>query len=479
MPSKGVQTYTYIAVPGCAIELTVPGRTVVKNELHQFWNDDLEVESDKIHSFFDKAGRFTFKVLHDGKPITEQWVEVNALTGGVGEGTMTTIANTHSILHPNPSVIVSYGFYEAGQGYDILPGRHQCYITVTPNYSDWMGRVAPPGSHQKDQPFRRLAIASAHDVGMNSMQNCAAILKHAGGAVVRTLVEKDVKYAQALSEIADKVSGPAVSLMAPNIVSSLAITQKDPLPTILALGARYFEFRPAHCHYQVRKYLPDKLYFQHSAIPGMAYDEFLTEVVRFLVDHPTEIIVVQLRWDGVPEECEHPSDQQQNEYLQAALHQFEEHQHHVVAGNLVDLHNMTIGGLRRNRKRLIMLVSVDSVTTYTDAGNATLNGDSIVKGFSAALHPGCCDGRGFINIQCQATASNIPQAVVYSVLEASASTSCLLATKAICDSKTLPWVRNNALRSCGKEDLVVIMNDFFDGATGDVAMDLSRQRLGQ
>ena len=81
-------------------------------------------------------------------------------------------------------------------------------------------------------------------------------------------------------------------------------------------------------------------------------------------------------------------------------------------------------------------------------------------------------------VQCQATASNIPKAVVYSVLEAGASTSCLLATKPICDSKTLPWVKNNALRACGNNDLVVVMNDFFDGATADVAMELSRQRLG-
>lgn len=295
MPSKGVQTYTYIAVPGCSVELSVPGQTIVKHELHQFWNGDLEIESSKIDSFFNKTGRFVFKVLHEGRLITEQWVEVNAITGGIGEGTMTTIANTHSVVHPDPSVIVSFGFYEAGQGHDILPNRHQCYITVTPNYSDWLGRLAPIGSPQRDQPFRKLVLPAAHDVGMNSMQNCATILKHAGGAVVRTLVANEEKYTQVMADLADKISGPAVSLIAPSIVSSLAITQKDPLPVILALGARYFEFRPAHCHHQVRQHLPDRLYFQHSAIPGMAYDEFLTEVVRFLVDNPTEIIVVQVR----------------------------------------------------------------------------------------------------------------------------------------------------------------------------------------
>lgn len=32
-----------------------------------------------------------------------------------------------------------------------------------------------------------------------------------------------------------------------------------------------------------------------------------------------------------------------------------------------------------------MLRDVDSLSTYTDAGNATLNGDSIVEGFGAVL----------------------------------------------------------------------------------------------
>lgn len=295
MPSKGIQTYTYIAVPGCSIELSVPGQTITKREL-QFWNADLEVDASQIDSFLDKSGRFTFKVFHNGNLVTEQWNEVNAITGGVGEGTMTSIVKTPSVV--TPEVVVSYGFYRAGSGHDLLPGRHQCYITVTPNYANWLGRVAPIGSPQRDQPFRRLVLPAAHDVGMNSMANCNMVLKHAGGAVVRTLLANNEKYTQVLSQVADKVSGRAVAAIAPNIVSSLAITQKDTLQTILALGARYFEFRPAFMHNEVRRYMPDKPYFQHSAIPGMAYDEFLAGVVQFLLNHPTEIVVIQNRWDG-------------------------------------------------------------------------------------------------------------------------------------------------------------------------------------
>ena len=466
-----MQVYTYIAVPGCSIELSVPKQNLTKNEQRVFWNQDLEIESKNIDSFFNKTGRFAFKVVRNGEVITEQWVDVNAITGNLGEGTMNTIANTPSVVRGD--IIVAYSFYAAGSGHEGLPNRHQCNITVSPNYNGWMGSVAPDGSPQADRPFHRLCLPAVHDVGMNSMQNCDAVLKHAGSAVLGQLINDN----KIMKQITDTISGPAVGLIAPNIIASLALTQKDSLDTMLQLGARYFEFRPAHCHRVVlpTQALPDRLYFQHSAIPGMAYEMFLHDIVAFLLAHPSEIVAVQLRWDGVPPECARPSDQEMAEYVAAALRPADGR---LVAGTVDDLRNASIAQLRRDRKRLIMMVNVNSLSTYTDLGNATLSGDSIVAGFASALTPDNESGRAFINIQCQATPTNIPGVVTYSVLSASASTSCLLATKAICDSKTLPWVRDNALRVCGDQDLVVVMNDFFDGATADVCVQLSRARLG-
>ena len=79
-------------------------------------------------------------------------------------------------------------------------------------------------------------------------------------------------------------------------MSGLAITQKDTLSTILEIGARYFEFRPAFLYKEIRGHsIPDVLYFSHSAIPGMPYAKFLHDTVEFLVAHPLEIVVVQLR----------------------------------------------------------------------------------------------------------------------------------------------------------------------------------------
>lgn len=149
----------------------------------------------------------------------------------------------------------------------------------------------------------------------------------------------------------------------------------------------------------------------------------------------------------------------------------------MVVGGLEDMKRKTIGELRGERKRLIVLEMVDSLSTYTDEGNATLNGDSMLAALPRVLTRDNQRGKAFVNIQCQATASNIPKVVAYSVLEASVTTSCLLATKGICDSKILPWCRDNVLRLCELDQSVVMMNDWIDGGTADVAVNLSRQRL--
>ena len=125
-----------------------------------------------------------------------------------------------------------------------------------------------------------------------------------------------------------------------------------------------------------------------------------------------------------------------------------------------------------------MFANADSYSTYTDAGNATLTGDSIVAEFETLKrNPQLAAGKPFTNLQCQATATNLPEAVAYSVVAANADSSILLATKPICDAKTLPWVTGNA-GSLLQNELVVMMNDFFDGATADVAIQWSRKRLG-
>ncbi|KAF2437124.1 PLC-like phosphodiesterase [Tothia fuscella] len=471
MPSKGLQIYTFIGIPNCEVEYTVPGRTLIRKDVDHWFNDHLEVDKKNIKDHFNFTERFTLQVRSNNNKITSQWCDINTLTGNVEQSTMKAMRDQRSIIKSD--LIVTYGFYDADQGQAGLPNSDQVWVTVTPNRANWMGELAPAGSIQARQRFSKLVLPAAHDIGMNSMQNCDAILSRAGKTMMNLLKgTNDVVFS-----FASKLSKDVLVAMAPNIISGLAITQKDTLDDILAIGARYFEFRPAHLHKALLEAgtpLPDKLYFHHGPIPGMSYEEFLYGCVEFLKAHQSEIIVVQIRWDGVPAECSRPSDPELVGYLSSALISAKGS---ILAGSVDDMKNLTIDDLRTQRKRLIVFKATDSYSTYTDAANATLNGDTIIAEFEK-LKASSPRNRAFTNLQCQATAANIPEVVIYSVVSANTSNSCLLSTKACCDSKTLPWIRRNALRRLTEEGLIVVMNDFFDGATADVAIGMSRQRLG-
>ena len=203
----------------------------------------------------------------------------------------------------------------------------------------------------------------------------------------------------------------------------------------------------------------------------MSADEFLHTLVEFLSAHPNEIVVVQIRYDGVLDGCARPSDEDLDNMISRALEG-----RGMERGRREDL-TAPIQDLRSSGKRLIFMLPVPSFSTYTDPGNATLDGDSIVAEFEALNIEQQQGDNAFVNIQCQATATNIRDAVIYSALSANASNSCLMATKAICDSKTLPWLREHGLERLAPDKLIVVMNDFLDGATADVAIDLSSQRL--
>lgn len=466
MPSKGVQCYSYIASPGCQIEFSVPNAHITKSNIRQYASDHLEVDKKNIKGTFKFTGTFSFRVTHNGNQIANESIDINVLTGNLEGGSLKTMENQHTVV--GNDVIVSYGYYDAGPGVAGLPSSDQCYVTVTPNYSSWQSQIAPRGSAQAAKPFSKFFLPAVHDVGMNSMQSSDAVMS--SNALVNALISDSPTFAK----IAHMMSHDAVMAIAPNIVRGLAITQKDTLSTMLAIGARYFEFRPAYLHNAIRhsSALPDVLYFSHSAIPGMPYAEFLAGVVSFLVAHPEEIIVVQLRWDGVPNDCAHPSDQDIKNYMNDALSKANGS---LVQGTLDDMLRSKISDLRDQKKRLILFTPTNSFSTYTDEGNATLNGDSILAQFNA-LSPEKQAGKPFTNLQCQATATNIPDAVAYSVMAANADSSCLLATKPICDSKTLPWIQANGGRLDGGQ-LVVVMNDFFDGATADVCVEWTRRRL--
>lgn len=468
MPSKGIQVYTYIAVSNCEVIYEVPGRILSHNNTGAFDNDHLEVDKGNLPGIFSTTGRFSFNVKLNGNQVVNEWADINVLTGNPEGGTFKALVDQQAIQVND--IIVCYGFYDAGSGAAGLPNSHQVYVTVTPRYSDWMHSIAPAGSTQAAEKLTKFVLPAAHDIGMNSMMNPNLLLQNAGPAFISTLEGLDQDFAA----VAHAIAGPLVQHFAPNIIQSLAITQKDTVQTILDVGARYFEFRPAHLPATVRTALPDALYFMHGPIPGMMYKEFLHNVVEWLKAHPGEIVICQLRWDGVPPDCARPTDQEKQDAVNEALKDSG-----LNIGNFDDVRNVNVQDLRSQGKRLIIVENLNVYSTYDDKAYATLNGDTILQQFQALSSDGQ-RSHDMSNIQCQATATNITDVVIQSVLDSNTSNSCLLATKAICDNKLLPWVRDNALSKLTEpEGLIVVMNDFFEGGTADVAISMAKTRLGE
>ena len=481
MPSKGVQVYTYISAPGdVQIDVEVPKQSGVVKDKQRFQSENYEVDAAKIKWPINRTGRFKFSVRKNGRVVTEQWMDVDPVTGDVrSNSTMdNTMLETRSIR--DQELVISYGAYEAGSGQVGLPSRHQVYVSVTQDFGAWMGMVAPPGSEAEKKPFNHLVLPAPHDSGMNSMDTINAIMKHSGVAASTVLAKMIPFLGKAKDGIAKVIQGMSdatVSQIAPDIIASLSITQKDTLSTLCFIGARYFEFRPAHCHSAILPHspLPDKLYFQHGPIPGMAYDQFLSDLVLFLAAHPTEIAVVHVRWDGVPAECARPSDSELKSYLEAALKMSNGS---VKAGSIDDLKNRTIKELRDSGKRLLFVQNDGGVlSTYDDNANATTNGQSILQAFDRVLHSNNQAGKSMTLVQCQATPTNIKDVIYYSVATTDVSSMVLMATKPICDSILLPWARDNIAKRCRGDQLVIMMDDFLDGAVTDVVIGLCKQRL--
>ena len=334
-----------------------------------------------------------------------------------------------------------------------------------------MGAVAPPGSAQAQQPYSRFVLAAPHDNGMNSMQQADAVLSSVNSDMMADL-RNIVPGLHHFPHIPDE----ALVHMLPNIVYGVSITQKKQISVMLALGARYFEFRPAELlpMFQKLSKLPNKFYFQHACIPGLPFDEFLDSQVEFLDANPTEIVTIHIRYDNIVKECKKPTEEEIHQALDSACATA---QNGKLTWGQRECFSTPIDTLRSSGHRLIVVIMADKYDTWTASAYATLKADPILARFKSMDTAGQ-ESTDITVLQCQATSQSIKEVLVYSVLSANAASSCLTSTKGALDMQTLPWIRANALDRLQAEKTIVILNDFIDGATTDTSIELSRKRLG-
>ena len=468
MVSKGITVYSYIGIQGYEVEFAVPNARIVNTPNDNHVPKDLEVDSKKIHGLEHFTGRFIWRVLKNSLEIANRYNDINSLTGNLEGGNMKITMENQSIFIGD--VIISFGFYDAGSGKVGLTDKDQCYVTITKNMSTWMGSLVPQNSPAAKKPFSRFVLAAPHDDGMDTMQNADAVINGLDGDNIGKLHENLPE----LRWFAELVPNDILVHMIPNIVYGLAITQKDTISSMLALGARYFEFRPAYLIpvFQEISGLPNKLYFQHACIPGLAYDVFLDQIVEFLDTHVAEFVVIHIRWDGIVSECKHPTQEELDSAMSAALEksngQLKCGQESCFTEPIVDLRN--------SGQRLICIIEGDKYDSWTAEAYATLTASPIIERFESMNTEGQ-EPHPLTVLQCQGTSQSIKEVLVYSVFAANAATSCLTETKAMLDQQTLPWIRDNVLERLQAEKPIVVMNDFIDGATVDVAVGLSKARL--
>ena len=472
MPSKGVSVYSYINVPGYTVEFSVPGpnNTRVNTKDNNFGVKALELESHNIPGIRNFTGRFSWRVLRDDVEVASRYNDINTLTGNLSSGTM--IDTKHFTPITLDDAIITFGFYDAGHGEAGLTNRDQSYVTITsPTNAYWMGSVAPRGSTQAKETFSKFVLAAPHDNGMCTMQNAEAVLQNCDLDIVNHFLESLPRF-----KFFEHIPVDALVHMIPNIVYTLSVTQKKEISIMLTLGARYFEFRPALLHPKFVEvgHLEQKYYFTHALIPGIAFDDFLEDVVEFLDQNQDEIVVIHIRRDNIIAACKTPT----NDEVYALI---DKHCETAKSTPLTwvgaEAFHTPIDTLREKGQRIVCVILAEKYDSWTAEAYATLHPEPIIAQFES-MHTEGQESSDLTILQCQATSQSIKEVAVYSVLASNAATSCLSSTKAMLDRTTLPWIRKHALERLQADRNIVIMNDFIDGATTDTSIELSRQRLG-
>ena len=157
----------------------------------------------------------------------------------------------------------------------------------------------------------------------------------------------------------------------PNAIYGLAITQKDPIPVLLDIGARYFEFRPAHLLPEFEgksHHVPSRPYFQHACIPGLAFEDFLEQIVSFLDENPPEHVVIHVRWDNVVSQCRKPTPEELDAAFDVAVSQSST----GLQWGDSSCFSEKIATLRADGRRLIRVVETDKYDSWTAKAYATV-----------------------------------------------------------------------------------------------------------
>ena len=457
MYAKGIDYYLYFDSQDLHTGLGVPQVTRSHGPEANFRRNNFHVSSGNIPDPLNYTGRLEWVTMYRGKEMIRQWQNISSFDGNLKTGTMHNMFNTPPRIG-NPTVC--WGLYDAGSGVTSgMTNQHQLYIYATRDQRRWMSDLAKRNPRVAHGPFARFALPGSHDAGMFDMRMVRKVLTHPAFIVAVTAG-----------------LGIVGAILGPRAVANLSMTQKDNIRTQLDIGTRFFDFRPGWMHPAIRGITPNQLYHQHGLIPGYPYVEFLVDVLRWLDENPGEIVVVSANTQGFAANVMKPTAEAVDQALETAIAKAKLSKP-IGMGGVRDLAS-SYEALIRDNTRLIFLNEIEDETRFYNSWSgayATLRPRPIIKAFEGMKRemPPTTD---YVVMQMQATATGIDAVVAASIPTTSDASSPLLATKAMMDAATNPWLRTHAAKRLSPDHLLVFLNDFVDNCMVDTAIMVTEQR---
>ncbi|KAL8276095.1 hypothetical protein RQP46_011510 [Phenoliferia psychrophenolica] len=489
LPTKNLSVSSWVSCDAARIELLI-NKEARYHEHHALSIHPKELRTTH-HALDGMSSKTCFMMVsHEGERIFDRWVKINpALGAATGPRLVSTRLST-VIFDQTREMTINVGFFDAG-----VTRAKELYIYASHCKKTWLGDLIAENPLIRQVPFSQLALAGAHDAGMLGDIDSRLLQFIKDGDVHDDVgvIAKALPFVQTLLSVLK-----TFNFRTARILENMANTQKDSIPDQLAMGVRFFDFRPGYCLYDSVSGLQGELHHQHAIVPGEPYLMFLIHVLNFLGENPSEIVFFEIKSDGfailtssIDPATGKPRvitmvptlEELEATFQRARTSAGSEAARAVVVGSPEDLER-PIGELLNENRRLIIADRVHfpdawpRADSYSHEAYDTDDPQKVMAALkttydAAASRAAKKEGPAATIYQLQATPTAQIWADVGASLSYSEASSLLVWSKCRMDRVTYSWIAGLTFIDAGN---VIFLNDFVDGALVEHAVEKTKER---
>jgi hypothetical protein len=465
MTSKGIE-FRYFKTKGFSFEIV---KKDVGGEFEREFTDDAlgySLSRKELYSDWKQYGDafFEFFAKKDNQNVYSRSLRVGTLQGNIEKEDIDNMF-VPSIIEKD--YCLSFGLYDSDAAIvSGLPNQHQVWACLTQNQSNWQTRLLKDESLKtKTIKLKNMVLPGSHDAGMY---------------LTRAYEPK---------------------------ISNFANTQKDDTKHQLILGARFFDFRPGKLRREFAEVLvnkiPDEMFgipldliqkigksslqlmfnqyvgelrHIHAFIPGATFEEFIQQIVDFLVENSQEFVVVKISNSGFLAGCvDELSNRELLEKVKSVIGLRK-----LKVGDKETL-NKSVCSLGEERLVILFQNDMQIESSYSDSDYEHYEANYIITALTRTMEKAVNSkgSKDLIDLQVQLTPTNSKGAKWRGGLGANIATSPLLATKSRTDMESYPWLLDNLKGLDNTYPLICIINDFYDNGLTEIAYLINKERLSK